>query len=156
MSDKESGKKGSSNADAETEAKPGRGMRSLQTWQRLAAAREAARTDDNARAQLETDPAAFFQQFGVAGLAPEEGMTDLERRLGALNAFEAEQGMALQYGARRGVAAVAVFWAGVIAVNAVKAANVAWHANAAANFNANANANWNANFNYNWNAAAGV
>jgi len=155
MSEKDSGKKNAgSNADADV--KPGRGLRSLQTWQRLAAAREAARSDDNARAQLETDPTAFFQQFGVAGLAPEEGMTDLERRLGALNPFEAEQGMALQYGARRGVAAVAVFWAGVIAVNAAKAANVAWHFNAAANFNANANANANANFNYNWNAAAGV
>jgi len=154
MSDKKQIETNRKNAKKGDEPKAGQGVRSLQTWQRLAAAREAVSKDEAARAQLQKDPSAFFQQFGVSGLAPEEGFADLERRLGALNPFETESGAALQYGARRGVAAVAVFWAGVVAVNAAKAANVAWHANAAANFNANANAN--ANWNYNWNAAAGV
>ena len=52
--------------------KPGRGLRSLQTWWNLARARDAMRTDEAARKLLESDPDAFCAQFGVTGLAPSE------------------------------------------------------------------------------------
>jgi hypothetical protein len=134
------------------EPKPGEGIRSLQTWQKLAAARKALAAEGG-KEQMAQDPSAYLRRFGVEDEAGMPGHSDLEQRLAMMDPGKEPQ-VELRSEARRGVAAIAAVWAGVIAVNAVKAANAAWHANAALNFNANANAN--ANWNYNWNYASGV
>lgn len=133
------------------EPRAGEGVRSLQTWQRLAEARRNLNAETGAREELASDPAAYFQRFGVDGVAVSgrSNLSDLERQLGV--AANAAPQLELRSEARRGCAAVVVVWAGAVAVNAVGAANVAAVANAAANANAVANANWTQN----WNWAAG-
>jgi hypothetical protein len=132
--------------------KPGEGIRSLQTWQKLSAARKAL-ASEGGKEQMAKDPAAYLRKFGVEDEVGAPGRSDLEQRLAMMDPAKDSQ-VELRSEARRGVAAIAAVWAGVIAVNAVKAANAAWHANAA--LNANAVANANANWNFNWNYASGV
>lgn len=120
--------------------KPGRGLRSLQTWWNLAHAREAMRNDEAARKLLESDPDAFCAQFGVTGIAPSE-LNNLGHDLGEVSAAELE----LDAGRLHATSGGAVLPVVSVAVNANFAIN--------ANANLNANANWNANFN--WNASEG-
>jgi hypothetical protein len=143
---------------AKGKSKPGRGTRSIQTWWGLAAARQAVRDDEKAREQLEKDPEAFFQQYGVTGLTPEEVKGQVEKidEFKELNEFELEKDAALIHQARGGVAWIAVAWAGALAVNGVAVLNAAYKYNAALQANVNANVNWNANVHANWNVACGV
>jgi hypothetical protein len=150
VSDKDDGGKGKS--------KPGRGARSIQTWWGLAAARQAVRDDPKAREQLEQDPEAFFQKYGVSGLSADEVKGQVEKidEFRELNEFELEKEGALLHQARGGVAWVAVAWAGVLAVNGAVVLNAAYKYNAVAQANANANVNWNANVHANWNVSCGA
>jgi hypothetical protein len=118
--------------------KPGRGLRSLQTWWNLAHARDAMRNDEAARKLLESDPDAFCAQFGVTGILPSE-LNDLGHDLGEVSAPE------LELDARRlhATSGGAVLPVVSVAVNA----NIA--------INANVNLNANANANYNWNVSQG-
>lgn len=135
----------------DSEPRAGEGVRSLQTWQRLAAARQALTSEAGAREELTNDPAAYFQRFGVDGSAVNgrTNLTDLERQLGV--AANAAPQLELRSEARRGCAAVVVVWAGAVAVNVAAAANAA----AVANVAANANYAANANLAVNWNWASG-
>ncbi len=150
MSDQDDSGKGKS--------KPGRGTRSIQTWWGLAAARQAVRDDPKEREQLDKDPDAFFQKYGVTGLSADEvkGQVEKIEEVRELNEFELEKDAALIHQARGGVAWIAVAWAGVLAVNGAAVLNAAYKYNAVAQANANANVNWNANVHANWNVACGA
>jgi len=127
------------------EPRAGEGVRSLATWQRLAEARRALQNEPDAREQLASNPAAYFQRFGVDNTAAGErsNLSDLERQL-AVSANAAPE-LAIQADARRA-------WLVLPNVNVVVNANALLNANANANANLNANLNGNANANANANA----
>lgn len=139
----------------DVEPRAGEGVRSLQTWQRLAAARQALSAEPGAHDELANDPAAYFQRFGVDGTGANgrTNLTDLERQLGV--AANAPPQLELRSEARRGCAAVAVVWAGAVAVNVAGVANVAVATNGGVAANVVTVVNVSTNTNTNWNWASG-
>lgn len=92
------------------EPKPGEGVRSLETWKKLARARAAMTNEQGEKGAA--DPAAYFQRFGLADLAPgtdSSTLKSLEGHLGAVDPVGE-----LRVDARRG--AVAVVGPAVLAV----------------------------------------
>ncbi len=125
---------------AKAEPEPGKGVRSLETWKKLAAASRNLSKDEAGRSELSSDPGAYFRRFGLEDLAPEgdrAALTELEERLAGLNPFE-QLGM----DSRRGV--VAVVAVPVAAVTWTKATNVQIGGNLNVGVNANVVKNANA------------
>jgi hypothetical protein len=117
---------------AKAEPKPGEGVRSLDTWKRLAQARAAQQAEGG-------DPATYFQRFGIEDLAPNvdsSTMQMLDGRLGVVDPLSE-----MKVDARRGAVAVVVAPVAAVAVNVV--GGVSWGVAAQVGVNVNAVKNWN-------------
>ena len=136
-----------------SEPKAGEGMRSLDTWKKLAAARHAAAGNEEARARLSADPSAYLSEFGVNSQAfgpmglqagSTQSMTEFEKQLANMNPFRD-----VQTGVRRGCVypVVAGACAAVVAGNVAGAVNVAAVENAAYADNVAWTSNWAAGVN---------
>jgi len=114
------------------EPKPGEGVRSLDTWKRLAQARAAQEAEGG-------DPAAYFKRFGIEGMAPttdSETMKMLDGKLGVVDPLGE-----MKLDARRGAVAVVVAPVAAVAINIAAAVQ----AGAAVQIGVNLNVvkNWN-------------
>lgn len=120
------------------EPKPGEGVRSLETWKKLASARAALATEQGGRQQLASDPAAYFKRFGLEDLGPSADaaqLRELEDQLGVDPLGD------LQVDARRGAVAVVGPVVLAVAYNKVGAAQVGGVVNVGVNLNVAKN--WN-------------
>ena len=128
---------------AKQEPKPGEGVRSLDTWKKLAQARAAHETEGG-------DPAAYFKRFGIEGLAPNADSGTLEMLDGRLGVVDPLGDARMD--ARRGAVAVVVAPVAACAINV--AGNVNWGVNV--NVGANVNTGVNLNVTSNWTRTSGV
>lgn len=125
-------KKSGGKEHVKAEPKAGEGIRSLDTWKRLAQARAAQDTEGG-------DPAAYFKRFGIEDLAPTADSSTMQMLDGKLGVIDPLSEMRVD--ARRGAVAVVVAPVGAVAVNVV--GGVSWGVAAQVGANVNAVANWN-------------
>ena len=101
---------------------PGEGIRSLDTWKKLAVARRGLH-DNAQRESLSNDPQAYMERLGLNELVHDQELgqlTDLERQL-----MELEPRQELEVTARRGAKLACAAATPVVVVNVGEAFNVA-------------------------------